>query len=233
PTTYQQVIQSNESSEWVKAINAELKAHADNGSWTLVPRTPNARPIGCRWVFAKKRHESGRVVRYNAHLVAKGSKQKLGVDFFESYSPVANMNSIRVVLSVVVALEYVMKQLDADTTFLNSKLKERVYMDVPYGISNDMNMMCRLDKTIYGLKQAASAWHKTIHPIFVEIGFRSCGADECVYVKVKEGRYVCICLYVDDMIIAAKTTEEIQEVKAPPKSAFKMMSWARLSSSLE
>ncbi|OWZ04219.1 Integrase, catalytic core protein [Phytophthora megakarya] len=129
---------------------------------------------------------------------------------------------------VVVALEYVMEQLDVDTTFLNSKLKERVYMDVPYGISDDMNMMCRLDKTIYGLKQAASAWHKTIHRIFVEIGFRSCGADECVYVKVKEGRYVYICLYVEDMIIAAKTTEEIQEVKPPPKSAFKMMSWARL-----
>ncbi|OWZ18262.1 reverse transcriptase [Phytophthora megakarya] len=127
PTTYQQAKQNNESSEWAEAMNIELKAHADNGSWTL------------------------------------GFKQKFGVDFFETYSPVANMNSIRVVLSVVVALEYVTEQLDADTAFLNSELKERVYMEVPYCITNDKNMMCRLDKAIYGLKQAASVWHKTIH----------------------------------------------------------------------
>ncbi|OWZ13834.1 polyprotein, partial [Phytophthora megakarya] len=142
PTTYQQAMQSNVSSEWVKAMNAELKAHAGNGSWTLVPRTPSARPIGYRWIFAKKRDESGRVVRYKARLVAKGFKQKFGVDFFKTYLPVANMNSIRVVLSVVVALEYVTEQLDADTAFLNSELKERVYMEVPYGIPNDKNMMC-------------------------------------------------------------------------------------------
>ncbi|OWZ24413.1 polyprotein [Phytophthora megakarya] len=128
------------------------------------------------------------------------------------------MNSIRVVLSVVLALEYVTERLDADTAFLNSEFKDRVCMEVPYGIPNDKNMMYKLDKAIYGLKQAASAWHKTIHRVFLMIG----GADECVYVKVKEGRHVYICLYVDDMIIAAKTSEEIQEVKAALKSAFKM-----------
>ncbi|OWY91887.1 polyprotein, partial [Phytophthora megakarya] len=157
PTTYQQAMQSNESSQWVNAMDAELKAHSDNGSWTLVRRTASTRPSGCRWVFAKKRDECGRVVRYKARLVAKGLKQKFGVDFFETYSPVANMNSIRVVLSVVVALEYVTEQLDADTAFLNSDLKERVYMEVLYGINNTKNMVYRLDKAIYGLKQVASA----------------------------------------------------------------------------
>ncbi|OWZ16189.1 polyprotein [Phytophthora megakarya] len=147
PTTYQQAMKSNESSQWVKAMNAELKAHSDN---------------------------------------------------------------------------YVTVQLDADTAFLNSDLNKRVYMEVPYDIPNDKNMMCRLDKAINGLKQAASAWHKTIHRVFVKIGFRSCGADECVYGKVKEVRHMYICLYVDDMIIAAKTSGEIQEVKAALKSAFKM-----------
>ncbi|OWZ20505.1 Integrase, catalytic core protein [Phytophthora megakarya] len=95
-------------------------------------------------------------------------------------------------------------------------------MKVPYDIPKDKNMMCRLDKAIYGLKQEASAWCKPIHRVFVKIGFRSCVADECIYVKVKEGRYMYICLYVDDMIIAAKSSEEIQEVKAALKSAFKM-----------
>ncbi|OWZ16191.1 polyprotein [Phytophthora megakarya] len=203
-------------------MNAELKAHADNGSWTLVPRTPSARKIGCRWVFAKNRDESGRVAPYKARLVAKGFKQNLGVDVFETYSLVANMTSIRVVLSVVVALEYVTELLDADTAFLNRELKERVYMEVPHGIPNDKNMMCRHDKAIYELNQAVSAWHKTIHRVFVMIGFRICGADECVYVKVKEGRYTYICLYVDGMIIAAKASKEIQEMTVALKSAFKM-----------
>ncbi|ETP08782.1 hypothetical protein F441_15296 [Phytophthora nicotianae CJ01A1] len=174
---------SSEASQWVKATNAELKAHADNGSWTLDRRSTSARPIGCRWGFAKKRDEHGRI---------------FGVDFFETYSPVANMNSIRVVLAVVVAKAYVTEQLDADTAFL------------------------QLDKAIYGLKQAASAWHKTIHRVFMKIGFRSCGADECVYVKANQGSLVYVCLYVDDMIIAARTREETQDVKTALKNAFKM-----------
>ncbi|KAL4116578.1 hypothetical protein PRIC2_012030 [Phytophthora ramorum] len=142
-----------------------------------------------------------------------------GVDFFETYSPVANMNSIR---AVVVAKAYVTEQLDADPAFLNSDPKEKVFMEVPHGITNAQNMMCKLEKAIYGLKQAASAWHQTIHAVFIKIGFRSCGADQCVYVKDTKDNYVYVCLYVDDMIIAAKTEEEINEVKMALKCAFKM-----------
>ncbi|CEG37394.1 af434192_2gag and pol [Plasmopara halstedii] len=132
PTTYQQAMNSENAPEWVKAMNAELKVHLENGSWVLVPKKKDVRPIGCRWVFAKKRSELGQVVRYKARLVAKGFKQKFGVDFFETYSAVASMNSIRVVLAVVVAMGYVTEQLDVDTAFLNSNLTEEVYMEVPH-----------------------------------------------------------------------------------------------------
>lgn len=148
------------------------------------------------------------MVRYKARLVAKGFKQKYGVDFFETYSPVANMNSIRVVLSAVVAKGYVTEQLDVDTAFLSSDLKEEVYMEVPHGLVNAENMMCKLDKAIYGLKQAASAWNKTIHAVFLRIGFRRSGSDQCVYTKSKNSNYVYVCLYVDDMILAAKTAKD-------------------------
>ncbi|OWZ06002.1 LOW QUALITY PROTEIN: polyprotein [Phytophthora megakarya] len=177
-------------------------------------RGPEKRTIGCRWVFAKKRDENGRVIRFKARLVAKGFKQKLGVDFFETYSPVANTNSIRVVYG------YIMKQLDADTAFLNSGLKDLVYMEVPpFGIENDGNHICQLNKAIYGLKQAANAWNKTIHQVFTKNGFKSCGADQCVYVKCSKNGYV----YLDDMIIAAKTSDEIREVKNTLKAVFKMI----------
>ncbi|CAI5707253.1 unnamed protein product [Peronospora farinosa] len=117
------------------------------------------------------------------------------------------MNSIRVVLAVVVAKGCVAEQLDADTAFLNSELKEEVYMEVPNGITNAEKMMCKLDKAIYGLKKSASAWNKTIHAVILRIGFRSSGADQCVYVKGNNGNYVSVYLYIDNMIIAAKTVE--------------------------
>ncbi|GMF45584.1 unnamed protein product [Phytophthora fragariaefolia] len=183
PSTYAQAMASDEAAAWRKPMKAELRSHERNGTWTLVPRGTDIRPIGCRWVFAKKRDENGRVIRYKARLVTNGFKQKFGVDFFEAYSPVANINSIRVVLAVCVADVYVMEQLNADTQFLNSDLVDHVYMEVPFGIENARNYVCRLDKAIYGLKQAANAWNKTIHRVFLKNGFKSCGADQCVYVK--------------------------------------------------
>ena len=162
------------------------------------------------------------MIRYKARLVAQGFKQKFGIDFFETYSPVANMNSIRVVLAVCAAYSYVMEQLDADTAFLNSGLVELVNMEAPFGVKNAKGMMCKLKKAIYGLKQAASAWNKTIRRVFLKNGFKSCGADQCVYVKRTRNVFVDVCLYVEDMIITAKTSEEIREVKMAHKNAFKM-----------
>ena len=209
PNSYAEAIASDEAAEWRKAMETELASHAQNGTWTLVPRGTTTRPIGCRWVFAKKRDENGQVIRYKARLVAQGFKQKFGVDFFETYSPVANMNSIRVVLAVCAAYGYEMEQLDADTAFLNSNLDERVYMEVPLGASTATGMVCKLEKAIYGLKQSASAWNKTIRRDFLNNGFKSCGADQCVYVKHYWDEFVYVYLYVDDMIIAAKTSDEI------------------------
>lgn len=222
PTTYRQAMNSDDAHAWQKAINTKLEAHEENGSWTLVSKKESVREIGCRWVFAKKRNELGQVVHYKARLVAKGFKQKFSVDFFETYSPVANMNSIGFVLSVVITMGYMTEQLDVDTSFLNSDLKEEVYMEVPYGIANAENMVCKLNKANHGLKQASNAWNKTIHVVFLQMGFRSSGEDQCIYVKGKNGNYVFVCLYVDDMIIAAKTSKEIEDVKAALKNSFKI-----------
>ncbi|OWZ12263.1 polyprotein [Phytophthora megakarya] len=179
---YAEAMAGSEAFEWRKAMDAELLSHKRSAKWELVPRRTDTRSIGCRWCFAKKRDENGHVIPYKARLVAKGFKQKYAVDVFETYSPVANMNSIRVILAVCVGSDYVMEQLDADTAFLNSGLSDLVYMDVPHGVPSENGMVCKLQKDIYGLKQAASAWNKTIHILFLRNGFKSCGADQCVYV---------------------------------------------------
>ncbi|KAG3160538.1 hypothetical protein PC128_g21076 [Phytophthora cactorum] len=103
------------------------------------------------------------------------------------------MNSIRVVPAVCVTYGYVMEQPDADTAFLNSGLVDIVYMDVPLDLENAQGMLCKLAKTIYGLKQAANAWNKTIHRVFLRNGFKSCGADQCDYVKGTRGTAWCMC----------------------------------------
>ncbi|KAJ8554708.1 hypothetical protein ON010_g9775 [Phytophthora cinnamomi] len=202
PETYAQAIASVEAAAWMGAMDAELLSHERNGTWTLVPRGTDKCNIGSGWVFAKKHDEIGRVIRYQAQLVAKGFKQKYGGDCFETYFPVVNMNSIRVVLAVCMADGYVMEQLDADTAFLNSDLTVRVYMEVPLGIGNGADNVCVLNKAIYGLKQAASACNKTIHRVFLKNGFKSFGADQCVYVK--------------------RSNNKIREVKDGLKNAFKM-----------
>jgi hypothetical protein len=206
PTTYDEAVASDNAVKWREAMNTELRSHEQNQTWTLKPRKNINRTIGSRWVFAKKRDQNGAVVRYKARIVAKGYKQKYGVDFFETYIPVANMNSIRIILAVCAECDYQMEQLDVDTAFLNSVLTDNVYMEVPLGVNNAQGKVCQLNKAIYGLKQAACAWNKTIHNVFVKNGFKSCGADQCVYVKRSQGNLVYVGLYFDDMIIEAKTS---------------------------
>ncbi|KAG2905207.1 hypothetical protein PC114_g11610 [Phytophthora cactorum] len=205
PNAYAEAANSDAAAEWHRAMKAELASHARNSTWTPVPRVMATRPTGCRWVFAKK------------------LKQKFGVDFFETYSPVANMNSIRVVLPVCVVVAYLMEQLDADTAFLNSDLTDRVDTDVSCVLESARDYVCLLNKAIHGLKQAASAWNNTIHCVFMRNGFGCCGADQRVYVKCNLNGHVDVCLlYVDDMIIAAKTHAEIREVKNALKNVYKM-----------
>ncbi|GMF50847.1 unnamed protein product [Phytophthora fragariaefolia] len=95
-------------------------------------------------------------------------------------------------------------------------------MDVPFGIENAEDYECQHNKAIYGLKKAASAWNKTIHRVFLGNGFKSCGADQCGNVKRPKNGFIYVCLYVDDMIIAAKTSEEICDVKDALKNAFEV-----------
>ncbi|CAI5737486.1 unnamed protein product [Peronospora farinosa] len=131
------------------------------------------------------------------------------------------MNSIKVVLAVVVVKVYVTKQLGADTAFLNSNLKEEVYMEVFNGITNAEKMMCKLDKAIYDSNKLRVHEKRLSMLCFCRLVFEAV-EQISVYVKVNNGNFVYVCLYVDDMIIAAKTSREIQEVKTALKHSFKM-----------
>ncbi|KAE8962079.1 hypothetical protein PR001_g29825, partial [Phytophthora rubi] len=134
PKTYAEATTRQDQDEWKKAIASELELLVANKTWKPVPKPAHQRPIGCRWVFAVKRDEKGQVVRYKARLVAKGYSQRHGIDYEETYSPVAYLNSIRAMLAKCSAEGMEIEQCDVDTAFRYGKLKEEIYMELPEGL---------------------------------------------------------------------------------------------------
>ena len=156
-------------------------------------------------------------VRYKARLVAKGYSQTEGVDFNEVFSPVVKHTSIRVLLAMVAWFDLELEQLDVKTTFLHGELEEKIFMHQPEGfvIEGKEDHMCRLKKSLYGLKQSPRQWYLRFDTFMIEHGYSRSKYDSCVYHrKLNDGSFVYLLLYVDDMLIAAKYISEVDKLKA-------------------
>ncbi len=176
--------------------------------------------VGCRWVFRKKRDASGKVVRYKARVVAKGYAQREGVDYFETYAPVARYDTLRTLIANATQKGRVIHQLDVETAFLNGKLEEEVYMEQPQGFvePGKEGLVCRLKRSIYGLKQSPRCWNLTLVQHMKKKGFRQSDADPCVFYK---GDSV-FAVYVDDCVLIAPTMAEMVELKKSLSEGFKI-----------
>ena len=141
-------------------MKSEKDSMYENQVWTLVDPPEGIKPIGCKWVFKKKTYMEDKVVTYKARLVVKGYCQKQGVNYDETFSYVAILKSIRMLLAIVACYNYEKWKMDLKTTFLNGNLYEDVHMTQPEGFtSKDGNKVCKLPKSIYGLKQASRSWN--------------------------------------------------------------------------
>ncbi|PKI37562.1 hypothetical protein CRG98_042033 [Punica granatum] len=137
----------------------EIAALESNGTWTIEYLPPGKRPIDCKWVYKIKRRADGSVERYKARLVAKGFTQVEGVDFNETFAPVAKLVTVRCLLAVAVAKGWEIHQMDVNNAFLHGDLDEEVYMRLPPGYSSQRSgVVCRLRKSLYGLRQASRNW---------------------------------------------------------------------------
>jgi len=142
--------------EWREAMKAEIKAIEENETWKIVELPPNKTAIGCKWVFKIKRKANGDIEGYKASFVAKGYTQREGIDYMETYSPVARLTTIRTILAVASTMNWHLEQLDVNNIFLHDDLEEEVYMELSPGIvSKKTHQVCRLMKSLYGLKQAS------------------------------------------------------------------------------
>ncbi|KAK4403222.1 Retrovirus-related Pol polyprotein from transposon RE2 [Sesamum angolense] len=197
-------------------MDDEMSALISRGTWELVEVPPNADIVACRWVFTLKFHADGTRERYKARLVAKGFTQTYGVDYFETFSPVARLNSIRVLFFLAVNLNWPMYQMDIKNAFLYGDLNETVYMEQPPGYvaqREKQRIVCKLKKAIYGLKQSPRAWFDKFSRIIGEFGFSRCQADHLVFVQTTKTGMVVLAVYVDDILITGSDNDGIEEAK--------------------
>ena len=210
PHTMSEAMQSGDAKKWELAMQEEYDSLMANGTWELTPLPKNRQSVGCKWVFRTKRDASGNVVRYKARLVAKGYSQVAGVDFNETFAPVAKFSTIRCILALGAIMDLEMHQMDVKTAFLNGDLEEDIYMDQPQGFVQG-NMVCKLKKSLYGLKQSPRAWYECIHAFFVKEGLVRSHADHSLYVVQSSTHIVIVIIYVDDLIILASNMTKLME----------------------
>jgi hypothetical protein len=175
-----------DAQEWKKGMTEEFEAHVKNKTWSVVKYVEGMSVIGCKWVYKLKRDVNGSVTRYKARIVAKGYNQQYGIDYNETFAPVLKYKSLRIIFALSITHKNTrLEQLDVKTAFLNAYVNEDVYMEAPEGMNVKSDEVLKLNKALYGIKQAPKEWNNDINNYIVkELGFVQCVKDTCVYVKM-------------------------------------------------
>ncbi|KAJ0507783.1 putative RNA-directed DNA polymerase [Helianthus annuus] len=225
PKTYSQAMASRDVAFWKEAIQDEMDSIMHNNTWKLTDLPPGCKPLGCKWIFKRKMKVDGSIDKFKARLVIQGFRQKEGIDFFDTYAPVARISTIRLLLALASIHNLVIHQMDVKTAFLNGELDEEVYMKQPEGfvLPGQEHKVYKLVKSLYGLKQAPTQWHQKFDEVILSHGFLLNQADKCVYGRFESsGKGVIICLYVDDMLIFGTDQDQVDKTKKLLSSSFEM-----------
>ena len=215
PINYKEALEDVDVQEWQKAMDREMESMYSNSVWSLVEAPKGVKPIGCKWIYKRKRGSDGKVETFKARLVAKGYTQKEGIDYEETFSPVAMLKSIRILLAVAASLDYEIWQMDVKTAFLNGNLNEDIYMQQPEGFKakGKEHMVCKLQRSIYGLKQASRSWNIRFDQAITSFGFEKSPDEPCVYKRIQAQKVVFLVLYVDDILLIGNDKQVLSGVK--------------------
>jgi len=195
------------------AMEAEMKLLYSNKVWELTELPPGRMAIGSKWVYKRKQDADGNLERYKARLVAQGYNQKYGVDYDETTSPVVRFESIRTLIALAAKYGLHLHQLDISTAFLNGELKEDIYMKQPEGfqVKGKEHLVCKLKKSIYGLKQSPRCWNEALDKQLKNMKFKQSANDPCIYILQSGEEVFIIAVYVDDIILCGKNQDRINE----------------------
>jgi len=202
----------------------EMAALDKNNTWVVTTLPANKRAVGCKWVFTVKQTPDGKVERYKARLVAKGYSQTYGVDYDETFAPVAKMNTIRTIISIAANHGWKLFQLDVKNAFLHGDLEEEVYMEIPPGFNSreTEGKVCKLKKSLYGLKQSPRAWFGRFRNEVCSMGYRQSNADHTLFFKHNYDKITILVVYVDDIVITGDDDKEILCLKRALARSFEV-----------
>ena len=225
PSTYNQ---ARKFKEWCDAMGIEITALEDNDTWLICSLPAGKQAVGCKWVFKVKLNADGTLERYKARLVAKGYTQQEGLDYIETFSPVAKLATVKLLLAVAAAKGWSLSQLDISNAFLNGDLEEEIYMELPPGYSPRQgksfppNAVCKLKKSLYGLKQASRQWFLKFSQSLLQLGFITSSGDHTLFLKNSGGIYMAVLVYVDGIVIASSCDKATELLKTALQASFKL-----------
>ncbi|KAM6587307.1 hypothetical protein CsatA_009912 [Cannabis sativa] len=216
---------------WLLAMQEEINQFIRNNVWELVPRPSHQSVIGTKWVYRNKVDEHGVIVRNKARLVAQCYNQEEGIDYEETFAPVARLESIRMLLAFACHKNFILYQMDVKSAFLNGYIMEEVYVSQPPGFQNHKypNHVYKLKKALYGLKQAPRAWYERLSTFLISNGFSMGKADNTLFIKRKSKDIIIVQIYVDDIIFGATNDALCEEFSKCMHSEFEMSMMGELN----
>lgn len=241
PTTYEQILNRQDKENWLQAMKNEIESLYENNVFHLVPENPDIKAVTSKWVFKLKRKPDGSVDKYKARLVARGFTQEQGINFQETFAPTLRIETIRYLLNYALDFDLEVHHMDVNCAFLNGDLKEEIYLKLPIGFAEQheqpekfRGQIAKLNKSLYGLKQAMRCWTEKIRSHLTANGVIPSNADSSVYILHSKGGNkieAIIAVYVDDCLIIAKS-EKIEDVKKILTKKFKMTDMGKLKGML-
>ncbi|GKC35328.1 retrovirus-related pol polyprotein from transposon TNT 1-94 [Tanacetum coccineum] len=195
---------------WIEAMQEELNEFERLEVWELVPRPDKVMVITLKWIYKVKLDELGGILKNKARLVARGYRQEEGIDFEESFAPVARLEAIRIFLAFAAHMNMVVYQMDVKTAFLNGNLREEVYVSQPDGFvdKDNPNHVYKLKKALYGLKQAPRAWYDMLSSFLISQDFSKGSVDLTLFIRKDGKELLLVQIYVDDIIHLQLNTPE-------------------------
>ena len=205
PQSWADIQKSDFYEEWLNAMRLDLDGNIEIGTFSadVVPKGANV--ITAKWVFAWKTDSDRYITKVKARLVARGYGQQLGGDYFNTFAPTPTVSSIKVALAIAVQNDWPLYHFDVKQAFVQAKLDTDVYMELPNGRGERTGKVVKLDRALYGIKQAGRQWSAILCQTLVdEYGMKQCRADPCTYRKIVEGVKLILVVHVDDILVSGE-----------------------------
>ena len=225
PKSYKASLASPDNALWAAARQTEIASLESNNTWVVVPVEPGMHLLRSQWVNKKKRDGDGNVSQYKARLVAGGDGQIFGTEYTLTFAAVMDMTSMKVILVLALHYKVPARHFDVPSAYVKADKNDgsTIHLRIPdgmsftaeelqaMGVTSSAQLCLRLEKSLYGLKQAGRLWGKLLHDTLIRIGFEQCVTDACLYRKIDKDGITVVCAYVDDLLATGSSTERVDD----------------------